>query len=204
MYGAGLGEKEFVSSFRNAAQRYGVVFKEAEKGFDLNYQAGAAANELDQQESVLSVASVQGVVSYSRGTLSDLTLELKSEGTNFARIVDGEALPAHRDDMVEHMVVWATRKDLGGNFEASASVKNFGKVYTVASALPTGSVISTDHVQVPGVNGEPRIYKLGGAEYNYPVAGGKLGKLVSLTSGGIELEIKGETGRVYMPLKSTH
>ncbi|MCC6574684.1 MAG: hypothetical protein IT462_12955 [Planctomycetes bacterium] len=201
IYGAGLGQKEFISSFKNAAQRYGVVFNAADKGFDLAYQAGAAADEMDQQESVLSVASVQGVVSYSRGTLANVTLKLESEKGNFARIIDGEALPAHRDDMVQHMVVWATRNDLGGNFKANDSVKNFGKVYTVGGALPVGSVISSDHLQVPVTGGEPRIYKLGGSEYNYPVGGGKFGKVVSLTSGGVELEVKGETGRVYMPLK---
>ncbi len=201
MHGVALKRDDFISSFRNAAQRFGVVFKETPGGFDLSYQAGAPGSDLDRQSSILSVASVHGEVVYHAGSLARAHIKLKGEGDNFARIVGGEALPSRRDDMVQHMVVWAARSDLGAHFKANESVISLGgKVVTVPTPLPHGSVISADTVQVPdGKGGAPRIFKLGDADF--PVPGGKLGKVVSLTGGGIELEVKGENGRYYVPLR---
>jgi hypothetical protein len=145
-----------------------------------------------ESEQVLRIATVRGDarVQDSAGELA-----LSELSQNVVEFRTGtEAAPRNLEpERLGQMLVWA-----GGLGNESVATHLPG-VNTSDEQLPQGSVIYTDKLVLHGE--EDRVYVLNGPEFNFPLPGGRMGRLVGLMSSGAEFEVEGETAREFVPFR---
>lgn len=181
-FGTQLGKREFADSFVQAASVYGVRLS----GNRLLYEAGTTHRVDDTEfDTLLSVSLLNGAAEISQGN----TRQTMPASIAFTR--DGALPGAERP---EHTFVWARGM---GNAVVDAKLRN---VSTGDATLPAGSVIHPDRLVLP--EGSERIFVLHGPDFNFPLPGGRKGRLVGLLSSGAEFELEGGVTRVFVPHSS--
>jgi hypothetical protein len=188
-YGVGLDSADFVQSFVAAASRFGVRL--GNDGQSLEYRQASGSFDMESEQ-VLRIATVRGDarVQDSAGELA-----LSELSQNVVEFRTGtEAAPRNLEpERLGQMLVWA-----GGLGNESVATHLPG-VNTSDEQLPQGSVIYTDKLVLHGE--EDRVYVLNGPEFNFPLPGGRMGRLVGLMSSGAEFEVEGETAREFVPFR---
>jgi hypothetical protein len=204
LYGVGLRQEEFLASFKAATERYGVSFKDDGKGVVLSYKEGTAGAAVDESDSVLKVAPLLGTVDFE-GLENKALLDRRND----VLVLEGEMKPEvrHGDEgamKAQRMVVWAGRTDLP-NFKPDLTVVNYiddstrsgGKVITVAAALPTGTVLTSNSLRYKGM-----LVKVG-ETIELDIGGARKGTLLGVMSSGIEVSADQKGARYFVPVSNT-
>ena len=202
IYGVGLRRDEFMATFKNAGERFGIVFKEDGKNVILSYNSGTAGNNVDESESVLKIAPLKGGVDFS----GEKKQSLNERRSQVLVLAGGEARTFADSDgaaKAQRMVVWAGRTDLP-HFQLTETVSNYisdkstggGKVVTLGLALPTGTVLSSDSMRYRGALVHV------GEVITLDLPGAKNGKLMGVMSSGIEVEGEDAT-RYFVPVSNS-
>jgi len=203
IYGNGLRREEFMAAFKSAAERHGVVFTADSRDFALTYNQGTAGSSIDESESILKVASLQGTVEF----IGEKKTELSDRSNSVVVFANGtltKSSDAEGAARAQRMVVWAGRSDMP-HFKLSETVSNYiamgqggGRVITVATALPVGTVLSHDSIRYGGTLvrvGEP-------VKLSLPGANG--GRLMGGLSSGIEVSADDPAGtRYFVPISNS-
>jgi len=205
LYGVGLRKEEFFAAFKSSVEQYGVTFQQEGKNYKLVYKE-TAGDSADESESVLKVAPLAGTLTYKTEGHSAETL---SERTTAAAVVqngiykgfsaqDGGYMKAQR------MVVWAGRTDmpyfkLDSNVSTYIAMGQSGGKVVVASALPTGTVITENGLRFKS----GALIKVG-ETIEIPLPGAKSGKLLGVMNSGIEVA-KGDDAntRYFVPVSAS-
>jgi hypothetical protein len=188
-FGTGIGGEEYVRFLVQAAARYGVGL--SEDGRALTYAHGTVGRVDDSQEpELLSIALLRG-----QGELSE-------EGRARA-LAQGEALifapsrPEGRpmDDLrLARALAWA-----GGRGNQAVD-ERLARHSEREGSLPGSTIILADRLVLRGE--QERVFLLDGPEFNFPLPGGRLGRLVSVHISGAEFEVEGAVRRVFVPFSS--
>lgn len=186
-YGNNLDEREFVESFVDSAARFGVRLDS--DGRHLKYEPRSGRIE-SSNPWALDIAVLEGNA-HVRGEAGDVRLAGESGMPNYVSLTPAD--PGARDikslngDEMDRAVVWAT---------------GFGEGYTrteiSSEPLPRRAVIHTDKLVLRGDQGN-RIFVLDGPEFDFPLPGGRMGRLVQTTASGAEFEVKEQDQRVWVP-----
>lgn len=181
-FGTQLDGEGFVRSFVEAAAQYGVK----REGKYLLYEAGTTHRVGDtEQVEVLSLNLLQGSAQVSSGTQ---TLDVPASiSFTHDRTITNEQRP-------ERSCIWARGM---GNAVVDGKLRD---VSTGEATLPAGSVIHPDRLVLP--QGTERIFVLHGPDFNFPLPGGRMGRLVGLLSSGAEFQLEGSVIRVFVPHSS--
>lgn len=188
-YGSGLDADAFVDSFIESASRFGITLDDSRRY--LGYQSRTGTAPLEEWQ--LDIALLEGSASLRAGAetlqLAGRTLEapnfvsVSAAAATDARTLDAEAL--------SEQVVWAAGAE-------GAPSRHLRDVRQSNETLPSRTVIHTDTLVLNGEQGR-RIFKLGGPEFDFPLPGGRKGRLVQLTSSGAAFEVEGELVREFVP-----
>lgn len=188
-YGAGLDSADFVQSFVSAASRFGVAL--GKDGQSLEYRP-VSGSMVMESEQVLRVSTQRGSARVNdQGRLLALNDGAQNmvefRGTN-------EGTPASFEPArLQQMLVWA------GGLGNDSVRSHLPGVNTSEERLPQGSVIYTDKMVLHGE--VDRVFVLNGPEFDFPLPGGRKGRLVGLLSSGAEFEVEGETSREFIPFR---
>lgn len=181
-FGTSLGKREFAESFVQAASVYGVRLS----GNRLLYEAGTTRRVDDtEHDTLLTMTLLQGDAAVSLAMV-------RAPLTGTVAFTSDGALPAV--DRPERTFVWARGM---GNSVVDAKLRD---VSTGEATLPAGSVIHPDRLVLP--QGAERVFVLHGPDFNFPLPGGRKGRLVGLLSSGAEFELEGTVTRVFVPHSS--
>lgn len=187
-YGSNLDKDAFKESFVESAGMFGVTLDET--GDYLRYEP-RSGRVIPNEEWQLDIAVLEGSVDVKQ---SGAAIALDSVGKNFVSVSSTKAdktEPMTLDAAgLDRQVVWAAGTD-GALGERLHDVKRS------VEPLPPRSVIHTDSLVLNGEMGK-RIFKLSG-DFNFPLPGGRMGRLVQLTNNGAVFEVKGEVVRVVVP-----
>ncbi|MCB9895049.1 MAG: hypothetical protein H6839_11415 [Planctomycetes bacterium] len=189
-YGSNLDAEAFIDSFVESASRFGITIDDTRR--HLSYEPRSGRVE-PNEEWKLDIAVLQGAASVSE---AGHILPLGGKGLpNFVSFNASEPTRAEVGSLgnedLNRQVVWAAGAE-GPLGERLRDVK------PSSEPLPDGSVIHTDSLVLNGEGGK-RIFKLGGPDFDFPLAGGRHGRLVQLTNSGAVFEVQGEIVREFMP-----
>ena len=190
-YGSNLDAAAFRESFIESAAPFGVTL-DASQNY-LKYQS-RGGRVIPNDEWQLELAVLEGSASLN-GTGEPVGLDdsvanfvsLNSGNTAGNTLVEPMQLDARE---LDRQVVWAA--GAGG-----ALGERLHDVKPSSENLPSGTVIHTDSVVLNGEMGK-RIFKLGG-DFDFPLPGGRKGRLVQVTSSGAVFEVKDEFVREFVP-----
>ena len=184
-YGRAVNKEAFASTLLRSMAKYGVQFQQ--HGTQIKLTCETAYTTDGQFASTLEIAALEGEVIVQG---SDESKSISSTSENYFSVYgNGDVIDTIYEQRSERgfrdLVVWA---GLGQDSEARDT------------RLPAGSVIHPDSLVVFD-DGSERIFKLGGPEYVFPLAGGQKGRIIGLMSSGAEFEYKQgkEVKRVFIP-----
>jgi hypothetical protein len=190
-YGAGLSRDEFLDSFVEAASQFGVKLSDDRATLQYEKRGGRV---VPNEAWALEIAVLEGSA-HVRGPEGEVSLQQQDEAPNV--VVLNAAQPNQlqprtlepRD--LNDAVVWvaAAGRRLGGRLD---------DVRPSAETLPGGSVIHSDTLVLNGEMGR-RIFRLDGPEFDFPLPGGRKGRLVQLLNNGALFEVEGEVVREFVP-----
>lgn len=187
-YGSNLDVEAFVDSFIESASAFGVALDDSRSYLRYESRSGRV---LPNEEWQLDIAVLEGSASIHE---AETAVQLGDTQANFVTLSAARAEIAEPQMLdvahLDRQVVWAA--GAGG-----ALGERLHDVKPSAEALPSGSVIHTDSLVLNGEMGK-RIYKLGG-DFDFPLPGGRRGRLVQLTSSGAVFEIQNEVVRELVP-----
>lgn len=190
-YGSNLDAAAFRDSFIESAAPFGVTL-DASQNY-LKYQS-RSGRVIPNDEWQLELAVLEGSAKFT-----DVGEAVSLDGSlaNFVSVSSGrpansESVEPKRLDAKEldRQVVWAA--GAGG-----ALGERLHDVKPSSENLPSGTVIHTDSVVLNGEMGK-RIFKLDG-DFDFPLPGGRKGRLVQVTSSGAVFEVKDEFVREFVP-----
>lgn len=187
-FGSGLSKDEFLDSFVEAAGKHGVQF-----GADRNTLTYKTSSRVfPNEEWALEIAVLEGSARVIGG---DAVVTLKPSDSNQI------ALNAEQPKQLEARTLNAAELNDTVVWAAAAGHKLGDRLKDVRASeetLPNGSVIHSDTLVLNGDMGK-RIYKLDGPEFDFPLPGGRKGRLVQLMNNGALFEVKGEVVREFVP-----
>lgn len=185
-FGNDLGRAEFLDSFVQAAAGFGIRLA----GEKLTYTG--ASRVTPNEEWALEIAVLDGS---ARVTGAGTVTALRPADTNVlalsaAQPTEPRARRLESPELLE-TVVWAAAagRKLGGRLD---------NVRPSAETLPGGSVILSDALVLNGEMGQ-RIFRLDGPEFDFPLPGGRKGRVVQLLNNGALFEVQGEVVREFVP-----
>jgi hypothetical protein len=187
-YGSNLDKDAFKESFIESASAFGVILDES--GSYLRYEPRSGRVQ-PNEEWQLDIALLEGSANLKS---ADTNLKLADSTANFV------TLSAEQSDKTAPRILEAAELDSQVVWAAGAGGALGERLHDVkpsVESLPSGSVIHTDSLVLNGEMGK-RIYKLGG-DFNFPLPGGRKGRLVQLTTSGALFEVKGEVVREFVP-----
>lgn len=187
-YGSGLSNDEFLDSFVEAARKHGVQF-----GADRNTLTYKTSSRVfPNEEWALEIAVLEGSAKMIGGKA---TVSLKPADFNLVSLnaeqptrLETRTLEANE---LNDTVVWAA----AAGHELGGRLKN---VRPSDETLPGGTVIFSDSLVLNGDMGR-RIFKLDGPDFDFPLPGGRKGRVVQLMGNGALFEVKGEVVREFVP-----
>ncbi|MBZ0135706.1 MAG: FecR family protein [Planctomycetes bacterium] len=190
-YGSELSGDEFLDSFVEAATRFGVKF--AGDRQTLTY-APRGGRVIPNEEWALEIAVLEGQARVVSGDEvvplrnAELAHNLVALNAASPTRLEGRSLPAEE---LNEAVVWAAAagRGLGGRLD---------DVRSSDETLPGGTVIYTDTLILNGEMGR-RIFKLDGPDFDFPLPGGRMGRVVQLMNNGALFEVQGEVVREFVP-----
>src|SRR5690606_34514718 len=145
------------------------------------------------EEWQLNIALLEGSASLRAGAETLQLAGRTPEAPNFVSVSAAAATDARTLDAeaLSEQVVWAAGAE-------GAPIRHLRDVRQSNETLPSRTVIHTDTLVLNGEQGR-RIFKLGGPEFDFPLPGGRKGRLVQLTSSGAAFEVEGELVREFVP-----
>ena len=189
-YGSELSKDEFLESFVEASSKHGIRF-----GKDQNSLSYTGASRVfPNEEWALEIAVLEGSAEVVGG---DDSVALSADDAASNSVVLDAAEPDRLSPRslepaaLNDSVVWAA----AAGHELGGRLKN---VRSSADSLPGGTVIYADKLVLQGDMG-PRIFKLDGPDFDFPLPGGRKGRVVQLMSNGALFEVKGEVVREFVP-----
>lgn len=188
-FGSELDADAFIDSFVESASRFGITLDDSRRYLGYRSRTGGAPLE----EWQLQIALLEGSASV-RDAAGTLQLAGRTaEQPNFISVsaVSPAAARSLGAEEVSRQVVWAAGAE-------GAPVRHLRDVRQSNETLPSRTVIHTDTLVLNGEQGR-RIFKLGGPEFDFPLPGGRKGRLVQLTSSGAAFEVEGELVREFVP-----
>ncbi|MCB9932089.1 MAG: hypothetical protein H6841_01565 [Planctomycetes bacterium] len=188
-YGSGLDANAFIDSFVESASRFGVTLDDSRRF--LGYQSRTGGAPLEEWQ--LDIALLEGRASVRTGADVVSLDGREPQAANYISVsaatpTDARSLDA---ESLSEQVVWAAGVD-------GAPIRHLRDVRQSNETLPSRTVIHTDTLVLNGEQGR-RIFKLGGPEFDFPLPGGRKGRLVQLTSSGAAFEVEGELVREFVP-----
>jgi hypothetical protein len=183
--GTHLNAEAFKRSFEQAASTYGVHIE----GNRLVYKQGTPHRVgVSDEPEVVNLDLIQGAASCIGGNR-----ELRLGGA------DGlVSVSLTRDKLIPESAVSPERTYGWARGMGNAVIDNkLSNVRTGEATLPAGAVIYPDRLLMP--EGEDRIFLLEGADFNFPLPGGRMGRLYGTMSSGVLVELEDSPIRVFVP-----
>ncbi|MHC4840453.1 MAG: hypothetical protein ACYTDT_05750 [Planctomycetota bacterium] len=185
-FGRNTGKETLVRTLQHSVAKFGIENHIERDVLTLTGSGHGSREGIYTSE--LQVAVLEGEV-LIKGT--DGANSLSKAGSNFyavresANVEESPVIERRSERGYREMVVWA------GLAEESEIEQ---------SRLPAGSVIHPDRLVVFD-DGSERIFKLGGADYKFPLPGGNNGRVIGLMSSGAEFEYQegDDVKRVFIP-----
>ncbi len=183
--GTHLDAEAFKRSFEQAASTYGVHIE----GNRLVYKQGTPHRVgVSDEPEVVNLDLIQGAASCIGGGR-----DLRLGGA------DGlVSVSLTRDKLIPESTVSPERTYGWARGMGNAVIDNkLSNVRTGEATLPAGAVIYPDRLLLP--EGEERIFLLEGADFNFPLPGGRMGRLYGTMSSGVLVELEDSPIRVFVP-----
>ena len=190
-HGSNLSADAFVDSLLDASSAYGITVDSSRRYLGYTPRIGRSAPNEEWQ---LDVTLLEGRASFhAEGERVDLASdgEFSNAVTVSASSPDAVRPQNLDDEGLSRAVVWAAGAD-------GALAHRLRGVERSRESLPGANVIHADKLVLLSDDGS-RIFKLDGPEFDFPLPGGRQGRLVQLTSSGAVFEVQGQIVREFVP-----
>ena len=190
-YGSELSKDDFLDSFVEAAMQFGVKFAGDRETLTYESRGGRI---VPNEEWALEIAVLEGRAQVT-GREEVVTLQSTAMAQNVLAVNASHPVRlAARSLAVSELneaVVWAAAAGSGLD-------GRLDNVRPSDETLPGGTVIHSDALVLNGEMGK-RIFKLDGPDFDFPLPGGRKGRVVQLLNNGALFEVQGEIVREFVP-----